>query len=275
MFIVDRELKKVLQEGIVRISVDEDVYPPFDPSTQIGPGSIDLRLGQVVRKYKQQINEIDLTQKDETEIIEIPLDKEFIIRPGELFLGVTVEIIFLPANMLGIISPRSSIARLGLSVAEQILMHPGHSQAVALQLTNKTDRPIRIKPLLPICQITLFQSTSYAEKPYQGKYLKEAKIPLPSGIGVELGLEKEEQLTRTADVGKFHELQRNSPEHARNINLITTFLLVVSGGCFPIIIQEFHTQPFPSAAFITSTILLFFCTAFLWILHWKREDKNK
>src|SRR5437667_11840072 len=107
--------------------------------------------------------------------------------------------------MVGIISPRSSIARLGLSVVEQILMHPGHSQAVALQLTNKTDRPIKIRPLLPICQIMLLQSTSYAAKPYYGKYLKESSIPYPSGIGVELGLEKEEQLNKPADVAKFQE----------------------------------------------------------------------
>ena len=40
----------------------------------------------------------------------------------------------------------------------------------------------------------LLQTASHAEKPYRGKYINEAKIPLPSGIGIEIGQEKEEQV---------------------------------------------------------------------------------
>lgn len=274
MFLVDRELKKVLQEDSVRISVDEDTCPPFDPLTQIGPSSIDLRLGRVFRKYKQQVGEIDLTQKDETELIEVPPDKEFVIGPGEFFLGVTVETIHLPTNIAGIISSRSSIARLGLSVVSQILMHPGHSQAVALQLGNMTDRPIKIKPLLPICQIMLLHNTSHAEKPYHGKYINESKFPLSSGIGVELGLEKAEQISKSTETTKFQEKQKHSIYHKKSISLMTAFFLLVIAGCFPIIIQEFPVQPFPSSAFTISSILVLFCATCL-ALNWLEERKKE
>lgn len=225
------------------------------------------------------------------------VDKELVINPGEFFLGVTAETIFLPSNMVGIISARSSIARLGLSVVSQIFMHPGHSQAVALQLANLTDRPIKIIPLLPICQIILFQSASYAESPYHGKYLNEKKIPLPSGIGVELGLEEEEQVIKSPDIVKspqFQELHKDikeiknslppnrpsshspseankdNPGHTRGISLLTAVFLMMIAGCFPIIIQEFPVRPFPSVPFIISTILVCFSAVCLVALNWKR-----
>jgi nucleoside phosphorylase len=55
---------------------------------------------------------------------------------------------------------------------------------------NKIDRPIKIKPMLAICQVTFLRGTGFAEKPYgsnnTGKYFKEAGIPQASRIGVEL-----------------------------------------------------------------------------------------
>jgi dCTP deaminase len=116
VFLVDKELKRAIQNKTVIITVEDDLCPPFDPTIQIGPSSIDLRLGRVFRKYKKEVKQIDIDQKGETEIFEVALGKEFVIQPGDFFLGVTVERIELPANMIGIISIKSSIARLGISV---------------------------------------------------------------------------------------------------------------------------------------------------------------
>ena len=131
MFIVDKGLKKLIDQDILQITVDDE-YPPFDPSKQIGPSTIDLRLSRIFRRYKPEVDTIDLTQEKETEIIELALDGELAIQPGELILGLTVEIIRLPANISGLTAARSSIARLGLSVGEQTLIHPGYTGSVAL-----------------------------------------------------------------------------------------------------------------------------------------------
>lgn len=189
MFIVDKDLKELIDQGELQIIV-EDENPPFDPLEQIGANTIDLRLSRVFRKYKPEVNTIDLTQVEETVIIELPLDGELIIQPGELILGLTVEIIKLPTNISGFIAARSSIARLGLSVVEQPLIHPGYTGAVALQLKNNIDRPIKIKPLATICQVMFLMGTGFAEKPYgsnnSGKYFNETTVPRAPHLGGEL-----------------------------------------------------------------------------------------
>lgn len=189
MFIVDKDLKELIDQDILQIIVDDE-NPPFNSLVQIGASSIDLRLSRVFRKYKPEGKAIDLTQEEEMEIIELPLDGEFIIQPGDFLLGLTVEVIKLPANISGFIAARSSIARLGLSVVEQPLIHPGYTGAVALQLKNNIDRPIRIKPMVAICQVMFLCGTDFAEKPYgsgnTGKYFNEFRIPRPSQIGAEL-----------------------------------------------------------------------------------------
>src|SRR5437764_2475832 len=139
MFIVDKELKALINQGELQIFVDNE-YPPFDPSEHISASTIDLRLSRVFRKYKPEVDIIDLTQVEETEILELPLDGELLIQPGELILGLTVEIIKLPPNISGLIAARSSTARLGLSVVEQPFIHPGYSGSVALQLKNNIGR---------------------------------------------------------------------------------------------------------------------------------------
>jgi deoxycytidine triphosphate deaminase len=189
MFIVDKDLKELIDQGELQIFVDNE-NPPFNSLEQIGASTIDLRLSRVFRKYKPEVNTIDLTQVEETVIIELPLDGELIIQPGELILGLTVEIIKLPTNISGFIAVRSSIARLGLSVVEQPLIHPGYTGSVALQLKNNIDRPIKIKPLEPICQVMFLKGTGFAEKPYgsnnAGKYFNETAVPRAPQIGAEL-----------------------------------------------------------------------------------------
>ena len=189
MFIVDKDLKNLIDQDVLQITVDNE-NPPFNPLEQIGASSIDLRLSRVFRKYKPGGNTVDLVQEEETEIIKLPLDGELTIQPGEFLLGLTVEIIKLPANISGFIAARSSIARLGLSVVEQPLIHPGYEGSVALQLKNNRDRPLKIKPMLAICQVMFLYGTDFAEKPYgsgkTGKYLNEAGFPRSSQIRVEL-----------------------------------------------------------------------------------------
>jgi len=205
MFLVDRDIKKLMAQDALQISVGED-YPPFNPLEQIGASTVDFRLGRVFRKYRSEVCTIDLTQdsieriqREETEIIEVPLDGELVIHPGEFLLGLTVEEIRLPANISGLIATRSSIARLGLSVVEQPLIHPGYEGSVALQLRNTLDRPIKLKPLLVICQVMFILGTNTAERPYgtsdTDKYFNESIVPQYSQIGAELGKYRKTQHT--------------------------------------------------------------------------------
>jgi hypothetical protein len=146
-----------------------------------------------------------------------------------------------------------------------------------------------------------FQSTSFAEKPYgsnnSGKYSHELGTPLSSRIGVELGLEKVEQLVGPTEIRlgtKFQELQNeiesvkksldsastssipnnvrknNSIDNPRRITLMSTFFLMMLSGCFPLIVQTFTIQPFPSPILTISSMLAVFSIAALVVINWKR-----
>ncbi|HEY0757355.1 MAG TPA: hypothetical protein VGD98_25605 [Ktedonobacteraceae bacterium] len=75
MVIIDKDLKELIAKKTLLIKVGDE-NPPFNPIKQIGPSSIDLRLGRVFRKYKPKSDEqiIDLTQntpdlsEEETEL---------------------------------------------------------------------------------------------------------------------------------------------------------------------------------------------------------------
>lgn len=191
MYLADREINKLIDQGELQIIVGSE-YPPFNPSEQIGASTIDLRLSRVFRKYKPEVKTVDLTQIEETTIIEIPLDGELIIQPREFILGLTVEILKLPTNIEGYAAATSTIARIGLQVVDQPFIHPGYTGSVALQLYNKLDRPVKINPLMTICQVQFQEGTSYALNPYGSKnserYQGEFGTPrAPQRIG---GLDK-------------------------------------------------------------------------------------
>lgn len=114
-FIVDRDLRRLIQERVIIIhSVDHSM--PFDPTAQIGAGSIDLRLYNVLRRYKQEVDVIDLSAEPITELFSVAAHEDIEITPGELLLATTLELVILPANIGGLITGRSSVARRGLMV---------------------------------------------------------------------------------------------------------------------------------------------------------------
>jgi deoxycytidine triphosphate deaminase len=58
MIVVDRDIKRLLLEGTI-VVISGDPTRPFDPDSQIGPGSIDLRVNNVFRRYKPSVEIID------------------------------------------------------------------------------------------------------------------------------------------------------------------------------------------------------------------------
>lgn len=287
MIIIDKDIRKLIRERQIVIQSIEPTMP-FDPSSQIGPGSIDLRLNNTIRKYKAEVKEIDLSLAVDTELIEVPPDAEILIHPNEIVLATTLEIVILPANMGGLITGRSSVARLGLLVqVSQDFIQPGHSQLVPLQLVNVTDRLIKIKPFLPICQLALFYASSQAEVPYgskhDAKYRNEFVEPEPSKIGLELGTDKPAHLTTASPSGKYQELKREverlkkmireskSPEsqEARLRNVLIV-VYIVMGATIGILIQELDVTPFPSLKFIISAAFAVFCLAIVALANWRR-----
>jgi len=290
MIIVDKDLAKLIEKRHIIIESIDPAFP-FDPESQIGPGSIDLHLSNRFRKYKKNVSLIDLSTKGDTESFELDVGQDLVIKPGELLLATSLEIVILPPNIAGLVTGRSSIARLGLLVqCSQDYIQPGHAHLVPLQLINVTDRPICIAPYLLICQIALFCTTSSAAVPYSmrkgAKYRDELLGPQPSRIGIELGLDKPEDLRLPAEsTERFKELEKEAMtwrsrvqsvegERAKLRNRLSSVLAVVYivlGASIGVVIQELDTVPFPSLKLLVASAFTVLSITIAAVANWRQR----
>jgi dCTP deaminase len=122
---------------------------------QIGPGSVDLHVGNkfiVYKKARDVLHILDDTDfEDITESFEVK--NHFVLMPGESVLALTKEKITLPNNICGRLEGRSRFARLGLLVhITASFMQPGISNHQVLEMYNASPFPLAIHPGTRICQ---------------------------------------------------------------------------------------------------------------------------
>lgn len=159
----------------------------FDYKKQVRGASIDLRLGTKARYIKRGLTVRVGDEKDEGSYSEFKeINRGYLsINPNETVLVNTMERLLIPADMLGILSGRSSIARMGLMIhCCQSFIVPGHIQNIPLQLTNLTENIIEIEIGSSICQLSLVHLHTPSNTPYysrsDAKYVAERQDPLPS-----------------------------------------------------------------------------------------------
>ena len=88
------------------------------------------------------------------------------IKPLEKMLATTVEKVNIPANLMGIVSGKSSIARLGLQVECAGICDPGFIGTITLELFNQSSREIDLSEIKYIAQIRFEEMTGIPEKLY-------------------------------------------------------------------------------------------------------------
>ena len=180
MVLSDRDIRKALQEK--RIVVD-----PLDDSA-IQPASVDLRLGgelRVFRDYKDLVIDPTREMPDLTEPVAIDEINPFVLHPGEFALGVTLEEVRLPSDIVGRLDGKSSLGRLGLVVHSTAgFVDPGWRGRLTLELSNLANLPINLSLGMRVSQISFMTLTSPAERPYGAKGLgskyQGQMVPTPS-----------------------------------------------------------------------------------------------
>ena len=180
----DLDIKLCLEEKIIFIDANDD---QFDADTQISGATIDLRLGTKARRIIGNTEIVIGNKEDEDTYTELKtVEHGYIdIAPHEVILVNTMECVFLPADFMGFLAARSSIARMGLMVhCCQSVIVPGHVQNIPLQLINLTDNTLRVHIGLRICQLALVHMPSPSATPYYdkegSKYATERTDPIPS-----------------------------------------------------------------------------------------------
>lgn len=144
MVLRDLDILQMITEGV------------FDRASiaNINPASIDLALGEEIRDVDGHL--IDKLGKND----------EFIIKPNQFVLAHTLEKIYMPVNLLGIVKGKSSLARKGLIVEFAGFIDPGFSGQITLELKNVSDKPVTLKKYMRICQLCFLKMNGVPRFPY-------------------------------------------------------------------------------------------------------------
>ncbi|MFB6116310.1 MAG: dCTP deaminase [Candidatus Nanosalina sp.] len=168
----DKDLRELIEE---KNAVRVDRGPSIDEDLQLGPSSLDLRLGYEFGVLEtRKVKAIDTRKMDNYSDIknskETTPEEGMVVHPGEFVLGTTLETLDVPSNLVARIEGRSSYARLGLIPhAAAGFVDPGFEGQITLEIQNLGNVPITIYPEDRICQVVFETMTSEAENPYGEK----------------------------------------------------------------------------------------------------------
>lgn len=144
------------------------VSPVIDPARQLGPSSLDLRLGTELTVIKNIAKtHFDLTPsetdiedevKEYFEVRKVGTKGTFVLHPGEFALAPTLEFLHLPLDIAGRLEGRSTYGRLGFQVhATAGFVDPGFRGTLSFELINSGKLPVRLTPGIRLGQICFFK----------------------------------------------------------------------------------------------------------------------
>jgi dCTP deaminase len=166
------------------------ITPLVDPASQIGPASVDLRLGnEFIVTDQSRFTHIDpATTREEllalmlrqTKVVKkYSVLEPFVLHPGRFTLGSTLEYIALPGDVAAHVEGRSTWARLGIQVHSTATnVHPWSRGAITFELQNIGELPVELYPGMRIGQLTFYQLNEPAAEPRRGtrKYQTDLRV---------------------------------------------------------------------------------------------------
>ena len=161
MQLCDKDIHKALFDGEIGfVGTNEDF--PFSWKRQVQPASIDLRLGDIIGRFKSNIDSFDvkntINTKEHMDIKKYEPGEPIIVSPNEIIYGQIYEQMWIGDNYSARVEGRSRVARLGLFVhCTGSYINPGFCGAMPLQIINMNPFPITIYPYIDICQLVVFQ----------------------------------------------------------------------------------------------------------------------
>ncbi|HEV3211792.1 MAG TPA: dCTP deaminase [Acidimicrobiales bacterium] len=180
MVLSDRSIREAIEAG--RIVID-----PLGVDC-IQPSSVDLHVDQYFRLFRNhtsRVIDVREDQEDLTELVDVGAEGPLILHPGEFMLGATIERVGVPEDLVARLEGKSSLGRLGLLIHSTAgFVDAGWDGHLTLELSNVANLPITLYPGMKIGQISFFQMTTKADRPYgssglNSKYLGQ-RGPTPS-----------------------------------------------------------------------------------------------
>jgi dCTP deaminase len=155
-------------EITARIEKGELEFNPEIDKFQVQQHSVDLRLGFTfllpkswdltdegrVAVWTDHLNLNQDHRHNRYQVIELEEGQFFDILPGEFVAVTTLERIHLPGDLMGVLYPRSSVNRRGLSIDLTGIVDAGYEGNLLIPVRNNTQfQVIRMYPGERFCQI--------------------------------------------------------------------------------------------------------------------------
>lgn len=190
---------------------DRLVITPLLDERQVGPASVDLRLGTNFLFLRRTVSAgLDPNERPAAsaaqgihEKLSVPLGGTLWLHPGHFLLGSTLEFVRMPTALAGFLLGRSSWARLGLIIETAGLVQPGYSGTLTYELANTGDSPIRLYPGLRVGQLVIYRlagSTAHSELSPEDRY--PAKYVAAVGPEASRLAWEDEELKKLVDLGR-------------------------------------------------------------------------
>lgn len=163
--LVDHEIRKEIAEQKL-------IIEPYDDGL-IQPNSYDVRLSDKFSWHEPGEGIIDPydSQSVLTGLVHVS-DDSLVLQPQQFVLGATLERVCLPNDIVGQLTGKSSLARLGVMVhvtagfIDAGFSHP--PAQITLEIVNVGNRPVRLHAGMPIAQM-VFTRTAMCKVPYHQK----------------------------------------------------------------------------------------------------------
>jgi len=191
--LIREKIKALMEKGELEFTPGLDIF-------QLQGHSVDLRLGWTFMVPKlwelKEEGRVVLNMdrfgevKNGFEKIVLKPGQYFEILPEEYVVVLTMEKIKMPLSMMGVLYPRSSVNRRGLSLDLTGIVDAGYEGNLMIPVRNNTrTQVIRVYPGERFCQIVFHPLTEVAEiekSQYHGRDITDGVLPERSEEEIEM-----------------------------------------------------------------------------------------
>ncbi|WP_162052360.1 dCTP deaminase [Pontibacter pamirensis] len=156
MILTDKQILSEIEKGTILVE-------PFNRDC-LGTNSYDVHLGRYLATYKDEV--LDARKHNEIDVFEIP-EEGYVLRPGTLYLGVTLEYTETHAHV-PFLEGKSSVGRLGIDIhATAGKGDVGFCNTWTLEIS--VSHPVRVYYGMPVGQLIYFEVSGGIENYYNTK----------------------------------------------------------------------------------------------------------
>jgi dCTP deaminase len=138
---------------------------PFYGLKPFNAATLDIRLGnwfRIARRSRSpsidlgSASQLQLVRQQQQQEVYVPFGKTFTLHPGDFALGVSLEYLAVPSDLVAFVEGKSKLGRAGLIVATATQVAPGFKGGIVLELFNSGTVPLLLHPGMQIAQLAFF-----------------------------------------------------------------------------------------------------------------------